>query len=144
MTEKRFEVIPGGYDSKWDIRIADLHRIKKTKKDFWNDTENRYNLYEYYNYLYDNNAFLTVEEAEKILNELAKEKEKLQNDATVLVYSNQDYRKENEQLQTRNTRQANTIDELYNLIEKKDWETLQQIIQNLKDSEKQLQKEWSK
>ena len=49
---------------------------------------------------------------------------------------------ENEQLQERNDRQANSLDELYNLIEKEDWKALQQIIQDFKDCEEQLQKEW--
>ena len=51
---------------------------------------------------------------------------------------------ENEQLQARNDRQANSLDELYNLIEKQDWEALKQIIQDFKDCEEQLQKEWRK
>ena len=50
----------------------------------------------------------------------------------------------NEELQTRNDRQANSLDELYNLIEKEDWKALQQIIQDFKDCEEQLQREWAK
>ena len=49
---------------------------------------------------------------------------------------------QNVQLQERNDRQANSLDELYNLIEKQDWEALKQIIQDFKESDEQLQKEW--
>ena len=51
---------------------------------------------------------------------------------------------ENEQLQARNDRQAETIGELYNLIEKEDWEALTQIMQDFKDCEEQLRKEWKR
>ena len=36
------------------------------------------------------------------LNQLSEENEQLSHDATVLIYSNQEYRKENEQLKTKN------------------------------------------
>lgn len=72
--------------------------------------------------------------------ELKKENEQLQNDATVLIYSNQEYRKKNEELQERNNRQAESLKELRTLIEKEDWKTLKQIIQDIKNEE-QLQKE---
>ena len=77
MTEKRFEVIPGDSDLKWDIRIADLHRVEKTKEDFWNDDEECYNSYDYFSYLYDNDAFLTVDEAYTLFNSLEEENQEL-------------------------------------------------------------------
>lgn len=45
-------------------------------------------------------------------------------------------------LQERNDRQADTIRELYNLIENKDWETLTGMINDFKECEEQLQREW--
>lgn len=45
-------------------------------------------------------------------------------------------------LQERNDRQADTIRELYNLIENKDWETLTAMIEELNNAEEQLVKEW--
>ena len=59
---------------------------------------------------------------------LEKENEQLRHDATILILSNQDYRKENEQLKQRNDRQAKQLDRLYHLIEEKDWRTLTDIL----------------
>jgi cell shape-determining protein MreC len=50
--------------------------------------------------------------------------------------------KENEQLKERNNRQAKTLDNLYRLIEEKDWRTLTDIIDDFKRCEEQLKKEW--
>ena len=49
---------------------------------------------------------------------------------------------ENEQLKQRNNRQAKQLDDLYNLIEQKDWESLTAIIDDFKKAEEQLQREW--
>ena len=49
---------------------------------------------------------------------------------------------ENEQLKERNNRQAKQLDDLYNLIEQKDWESLTAIIDDFKKAEEQLQREW--
>jgi predicted RNase H-like nuclease (RuvC/YqgF family) len=44
------------------------------------------------------NENMTCGECAKLLNELHETNEQLQHDATILIQSNQDYRKENEQL----------------------------------------------
>ena len=49
---------------------------------------------------------------------------------------------ENEQLKTRNDNQAKQLDNLYQLIEQKDWRALTKIIDDFKQSDEQLQKEW--
>jgi len=48
----------------------------------------------------------------------------------------------NKELQERNNRQAKQLDNLYTLIEKQDWESLTAVIEELKQAEEQLQKEW--
>jgi len=45
----------------------------------------------------------------KLLNELNEENQRLKNDCSILVQSNQEYRKENEQLRKENERQNNEI-----------------------------------
>ena len=42
----------------------------------------------------------------------------------------------------RNNRQYEQLSRLYNLIEQKEWRVLTDIIDNLKKSDEQLQKEW--
>jgi len=49
---------------------------------------------------------------------------------------------ENQRLKERNNRQCKQLDKLYKLIEKQDWETLTGIIQELKEANERLQKEW--
>ena len=49
---------------------------------------------------------------------------------------------ENEQLKDRNNRQAKRLAELYELMAKKDWEALTEIIDEFCSCEEQLQKEW--
>ena len=51
-------------------------------------------------------------------------------------------KKENEQLKQRNNRQAKQLDNLYHLIEKQDWKTLNGLIQEFQECEEQLQREW--
>lgn len=52
------------------------------------------------------------------------------------------YQKENEQLKERNNRQCKQLDDLYRLIEEKDWRALSDIIDDFKKADEQLQKEW--
>ena len=47
-----------------------------------------------------------------------------------------------EQLQERNNRQAKQLDDLYRLIEEKDWRALSDIMDDFKKSDELLQKEW--
>jgi len=49
---------------------------------------------------------------------------------------------ENEQLKKRNQRQAKRLAELYELMAKKDWESLTEIIDDFCSCEEQLQREW--
>ena len=49
---------------------------------------------------------------------------------------------ENEELKQRNNRQAKQLDRLYNLIEEKDWRALNDILDDFKRCEEQLQREW--
>ena len=51
-------------------------------------------------------------------------------------------KKENEQLKQRNNRQYEQLGRLYNLIEQKDWRALNDILDDFKKCEEQLQKEW--
>jgi len=51
--------------------------------------------------------------------------------------------KENKELQERNNRQCKQLDDLYRLIEEKDWRALSDILDDFKKADKQLQKEWS-
>ena len=53
-----------------------------------------------------------------------------------------DLNNENEQLKQRNDRQAKQLDRLYNLIEQKDWRALNDILDDFKQCEEQLQREW--
>jgi len=50
--------------------------------------------------------------------------------------------KENKELQERNNRQYKQLDDLYRLIEEKDWRALTDIMDDFKKAEEQLQKEW--
>ena len=52
------------------------------------------------------------------------------------------YRKENKELQERNNRQAKRLDDIYQLIEQKDWRALSDIMDDFKKAEEQLQSEW--
>ena len=73
MTEKRFLLEKSDFDLKYEFRVADLSRVEKTKEDFWDEKEEQYHYRDYVSYLYDNDAFLTEEEADEILNSLADE-----------------------------------------------------------------------
>ena len=77
MTEKRFLLEDSDYDLEYEFSVADLSRVEKTKEDFWNEKEEVYDYFDYIEYLYENNAFLTTDEADKILNELAEENQQL-------------------------------------------------------------------
>ena len=77
MTEKRFLLEDSDYDLEYEFSVVDLSRVEKTKEDFWNEKEEVYDYFDYIEYLYENNAFLTIEEADKILNELAEENQQL-------------------------------------------------------------------
>ena len=48
----------------------------------------------------------------------------------------------NKELQERNNRQAKRLDDIYQLIEQKDWRALSDIMDDFKKAEEQLQSEW--
>jgi len=92
------------------------------------------------------------EDVQKIcnkLNKLVDENKKLQS-------INQDHRdyimdveadfkrleQHNKELQERNNRQAKQLDKVYKLMEKQDYKTLQNIIQDFKEAEELLKQEW--
>ena len=86
-------------------------------------TEKRFTLEEFgLNFIVnDNGRNLTAKQTVDRLNELADE---------------------NEQLKQRNNRQYEQLDRLYNLIEQKDWRALNDILDDFKKCDEQLQKEW--
>ena len=49
---------------------------------------------------------------------------------------------ENEQLKQRNNRQYKQLNHLWTLMEKQDWETLTDMVEQMKKDEEQLQSEW--
>ena len=63
-------------------------------------------------------------------------------DIEVFKEENTHLKLENEELQVRNDRQAKRLGELYELMAKKDWESLTEIIDDFKRCEEQLQREW--
>jgi len=90
----RFLLESSDYDLKYEMRIADLTRVDKTKEDFFNDEEGCYNYNEFLEYLYDNNAFLTKDEAEKILNEQDRQIKETKDISYAFHKQQQDCRKE--------------------------------------------------
>ena len=85
----------------------------------------------------------------KDIESLEKENEQLRTknnayiqDIEVFKEENTHLKLENEQLQQRNDRQAKRLAELYELMAKKDWESLTEIIDDFKRCEEQLQREW--
>ena len=67
--------------------------------------------------------------------DLEVERNRLQNDVNSLE-------KENKELQERNNRQAKQLDNIYQLIEQKDYRALNDIMDDFKKAEEQLQSEW--
>ena len=77
---------------------------------------------------------ITVTELEDLLNQLSDENEQLRNDCSILVQSNQEYRKENEQLRQ-------TISNLKQEPTNKDWDLLVQKCAELSQKNVEL---WEK
>ena len=90
----------------------------------------------------DVDTYYTVDGTVDLLNQFANENEELKKDATTLIYANQDYRHENEQLKKRNNNQYNQLTELWQIIEEENWEKLIAMKKQLKEDEERLQKEW--
>ena len=76
-----------------------------------------------------------------LLNELADENEQLKDALNQRTDQCDKYYKENEQLKQRNDRQAKRLAELYELMAKKDWDSLTEIIDDFCSCEEQLQRE---
>lgn len=85
--------------------------------------------------------FYDCESVVGILNELAEENTMLKLQVETKLFSRRKLEKENEQLKQRNDRQAKRLAELYELMAKKDWESLTEIIDDFKRCEEQLQRE---
>ena len=67
-----------------------------------------------------------------LLNELAEENQQLKNDCSILVQSNQEYRKENEQLKQSNKDAGNLIQYIYNEVKEDgymDWGRIQDLVE---------------
>jgi len=76
-----------------------------------------------------------------LLNNLNDENEQLKDALNQRTDQCDKYYKENEQLKQRNDRQAKRLAELYELMAKKDWESLTEIIDDFCSCEEQLQRE---
>ena len=90
-----------------------------------------------------------VEDICELLNSLNDENEQLQIKIADLQYDNKNYKinlndqkRENKELKQRNNRQYEQLGRLYNLIEQKDWRALNDILDDFKKCDEQLQKEW--
>ena len=46
MSNKRFLLEDSDYDLKYEFRVADLSRVEKTKEDFWNEKEEKYDYFD--------------------------------------------------------------------------------------------------
>ena len=139
MTDKRFTMCHEQNDiNGWTMSIVDW----ETKEPF------NYTTYE----VHSSSITDTKDEMEDmclLLNELNDENEKLKiflkavNEELDLANRDCDIlEEENEQLKQRNNQQYEQLNRLYNLIEQKEWRVLTDIIDNLKKSDEQLQKEW--
>ena len=78
-----------------------------------------------------------------LLNELNDENHQLKKQREELFIRERNTKNKLRGLQERNNRQCKQLDNLYTLIEKQDWKTLTEIIQELKEADERLQKEWS-
>ena len=79
---------------------------------------------------------------EKSYKDLEEENEQLHSELAEKDIQLDYLQNENKHFKQRNNRQAEQLDNLYNLIEKEDWQTLKGIIQEFQECEEQLQKEW--
>jgi len=110
-------------------------------------------------YFYENNVRIFPEQFWHIIKKLEHKIEELDFELKQCkerkLYSRRELEKENKELklkintfkegnktlQERNDRQAKQLDNIYNLIEKQDWETLQGLIEEFKECEEQLKVE---
>ena len=88
------------------------------------------------------NENMTCGECAKLLNELHEENQKLKDGVEELNQICEYYEGRIKELKERNNRQAKRLGELYELIAKKDWESLIEIIDDFCSCEEQLQREW--
>ena len=84
---------------------------------------------------------LDLQRVEEENKELKEENEQLKDALNQRTNQCDKYYKENEQLKQRNDRQAKRLAELYELMAKKDWESLTEIIDDFCSCEEQLQRE---
>ena len=83
-------------------------------------------------------------EVADLLNELNDENEAFKNsdNITELETEIMKLKEENNELQERNNRQCKQLDDLYRLVEQKDWRALSDIMDDFKKADEQLQSEW--
>ena len=91
MTNKRFVIEEADTECMADICIADTSEVDFTLEDFWDYEDECYNYRKYIEHLWGDDAFLTIDEADELLNNLAdenrhlkKENEELQNEVKEL------------------------------------------------------------
>ena len=127
MTEKRFEMVITGADGSF--HYLDKNTGEKITSTL--ELENKLNE------LHEENEYLCekIKENEWHWNTIDEDKD-------VWMYKCKKLEEENEQLKQRNNRQAKQLDNLYHLIEKQDWKTLNGLIQEFQECEEQLQREW--
>ena len=85
---------------------------------------------------------MSVEELCNIASALHCKCEELESVLEVYEDSLNKLEEENKELQERNNRQAKQLDNIYHLIEQRDWRALSDIIDDFKKAEEQLQSEW--
>ena len=98
----------------------------------------------------DNGKIMNSKQVCNKLNELAEENQQYENEIARLQLINNklkdkdytNYKKKIQELQERNNRQAKRLDDIYQLIEQKDWRALSDIMDDFKKAEEQLQSEW--
>lgn len=95
----------------------------------------------YQNIIYDEGQIINSFECMKLLNYFYDENIDLMKMNEQLREKNKEFKEENEQLKQRNDRQAKRLAELYELMAKKDWESLTEIIDDFCSCEEQLQRE---
>lgn len=129
MTEKRF------IQPNEECRV--IKNAKTGETAIYYDTEDGLMFLKWLNELHEENEqlkeilhFLQNDNAGDILNVLNTQ----QNEIVRLI-------EENEELKQRNDRQAKRLGELYELMAKKDWESLTEIIDDFCSCEEQLQRE---
>ena len=96
------------------------------------------------NELYEENRLLKEENEylKPLANENSSYIDDMEDDIISFKQEIKKLKNENKELKERNNRQYKQLDDLYRLIEEKDWRALSNIMDDFKKAEDQLQKEW--